>query len=414
VCLVTQQLRSVRSGVGTYARQLTGELLARGVSCTVALRADERPPPDAFPAASFLELPPRGRFDPTPGGFWSLSRGFAAVPARTLEGFDLIHFLDAREGFHYLGLARRRGIPVVGTVHDDYAARARRSPLAFFGSSGDPISRWAYYTWLSRIEARTIPELDALIANSDAVLGGHRAAYELVPGWGRVVRYGLAPPPAAPPVALEGDPAVVFIGGNFYRKGLHVLVQACATLAESLPGVRLHVIGADRNAGAIRALARRTGSEDRIRFHGHLPREQALATLAGATCLAVPSLTEGFGLVHLEAMQLSIPTIGGDTGGTRELIRDGENGLLVEPGSASLLATAIRRVARDAELRARLVRGGLATVPLYAPACMAEATLRVYDDVLGRSAGARQAPPVASVSSAASLLPAAATEKVRS
>ena len=422
VCLVTQQLRRVRSGVGTYARQLLAGLRARGVDCLVALLDAEEPEPDEFPGTRYLRLGTRALLDPTPGAFWSLSRAFARAwdrqPAR-FAGVQLVHFLDAREACHFV--RPPRGVATVGSVHDDYAVAAPRGILAFRGRCGDPLQRWAYYAWLRRLEGRVLPRLDALAVNSAAVLASHRAAHPLPSPDTEVIPYGIEAPPTAAAVPLTGDPAVLFIGGNFYRKGLHVLVRACALLAERLPGLRLHVIGADRNAAAIVALAREAGIGDRVLLLGNLPRSDTLARLRGASCLAVPSLTEGFGIVYLEAMQLGIPAIGGDVGGTRELIQDGDNGLLVPPGDAVRLAEALWRVARDSALRRRLNHGGRATAARYQPQVMLERTLALYARVLTRVGGASsldaartQLEPVAAASSSSNAALQAVTENTRS
>jgi glycosyltransferase involved in cell wall biosynthesis len=422
VCLVTQQLRNVRSGVGTYARQLLAGLRARGIECRVALLDGERPEPAEFPGTLYIPLGQRRWLDPTPGAFWSLSRAFASAwraRAAWREGVRLVHFLDAREAAHFV--RTRPEVPTLGTVHDDYAVAAPRGVRAFLGRSGDPLRRWAWYAWLRRLENRVLPRLHLLLANSEAVLASHRRAHPLPELGAEVIPYGLEAPPEGAAVPLRGDPAVLFIGGNFFRKGLHVLVRACALLRARLPHLRLHVVGADPNAAAIRRLARAAGIEQQVELHGWLPRPETLARLRGATCLAVPSLTEGFGLVYLEAMQLGIPAIGGDVGGTRELIQNGSNGILVPPGDAVHLAEALWRMARDSGLRRCLAHGGRETAARYRPEAMVERTLDAYARVLTRNgdpasvaAGRGQLLPVKSSSSAMSRSAQAVTENARS
>jgi len=74
---------------------------------------------------------------------------------------------------------------------------------------------------------------------------------------------------------------------------------------------------------------------------------------------------EPWGLVPLEAMARGRPVVATGRGGSREYLRDGENCLLFAAGSAPSLAAALRRLAEDPGLRARLRDGGLATAPRH-------------------------------------------------
>src|SRR3954469_6984064 len=109
------------------------------------------------------------------------------------------------------------------------------------------------------------------------------------------------------------------------------------------------------------------GRGDRPPEHPRLQvRECAPGELAGvyaaADCVLFPVVwPEPWGLVPLEAMSVGRPVIATGTGGSAEYLRDGENALLVPPGDAPALAAAVRRLAEDPDLRARLVEGGRET-----------------------------------------------------
>lgn len=165
---------------------------------------------------------------------------------------------------------------------------------------------------------------------------------------------------------LEGKPEqpwrwrLLFVGRLDERKGVHVAIRALA----SLPGeATLDVLG-DGDA-AYRAhldeLARECGVSDRVHF-GVVRREQLRARYTEADALLFPvTWSEPFGLVPVEAMASGTPAVATGTGGSGEFLGDGINCLIVPPGDHAALATAVKRLAEDPALRARLVRGGLST-----------------------------------------------------
>jgi glycosyltransferase involved in cell wall biosynthesis len=94
------------------------------------------------------------------------------------------------------------------------------------------------------------------------------------------------------------------------------------------------------------------------------------------------SLREGLPNVLLEAMAMEVPVVATRIAGVPDLVRDGANGLLVAPGDVSGLTAAIRRVASDSDLRARLGHSGRTTIEQrYSFAARMEKIRRVYDDL---------------------------------
>ncbi|MBN2492595.1 MAG: glycosyltransferase family 4 protein [Planctomycetes bacterium] len=367
ILVVTQQLGSVRTGVGTYANHLVAGLRDRGLRVCVATFAESC---GELAGVDYVRLDRVG-WDPTPGAWYSVARGLA----RKLRGrrFDLVHFTDAREALGHVLKA-----PAVGTVHDAYALDCPRSPLRLRRDHPDWARRAIYYAVLRRLEPVAYRRLSFVMTNAEDTRRKIVAGYGLDPGRVRTVRYGIDAPGPVAPEPLEGNPAVLFAGSNFFRKGLHQLVLAVHRTVGSLPGLRVHVAGADPNRSAIEALAARLGVADRLRFHGRVPRPRLLAMMAGAELFCMPSRTEAYGLVFLESMALGTPVIGGRAGGTPELIRHGVNGLLVDPEDAGDLARQLIRLQRDERLRERLVRGGRETLDHHSVDAMLEATLEVY------------------------------------
>jgi glycosyltransferase involved in cell wall biosynthesis len=90
---------------------------------------------------------------------------------------------------------------------------------------------------------------------------------------------------------------------------------------------------------------------------GAIPRSQMPAFWASLDVAVMPSLSESFGLVALEALACGVPVVSTTAGGLKEIVVDGECGLLVPPADAKALAHALLRLLTDQDLRLRLARG---------------------------------------------------------
>ncbi len=147
---------------------------------------------------------------------------------------------------------------------------------------------------------------------------------------------------------------IVFVGNLIARKGLHVLLDALATLPRE--NFELTVVGNPnvdaRYARAIQTQIARLGLSN-VRLLGKLDDAALAHTLAQSDVLAVPSEYEGFGIVYLEAMSFGLPAIASTSGAAREIIADRENGFLVAPNDADMLTVRLSELHHD---RARLAR----------------------------------------------------------
>jgi glycosyltransferase involved in cell wall biosynthesis len=143
------------------------------------------------------------------------------------------------------------------------------------------------------------------------------------------------------------------VGRLSHYKGLDVLLRALV----DVPDARLVVVGEGECATELRETATKCGVANRVRFAGSLDDATLLAVYAAADAFVLPSLNRGeaFGLVLLEAMRARLPVVASaiQGSGIGEVVADGESGVLVPPGDASALATALARL-RDADLRARM------------------------------------------------------------
>jgi PEP-CTERM/exosortase A-associated glycosyltransferase len=162
-------------------------------------------------------------------------------------------------------------------------------------------------------------------------------------------------------LGLDGATVVGFIGSFYAYEGLDLLVQALPQVLEARPEARLLLVGGGPREQALRAAVRAAGLQDKVVFTGRVPHGEVQRYYSLVDVFAYPRhsmrLTEIVTpLKPLEAMAQGQLLVASDVGGHRELIRDGETGMLFRAGSAPALAEAILRLldgrARWPQLRA--------------------------------------------------------------
>jgi glycosyltransferase involved in cell wall biosynthesis len=189
--------------------------------------------------------------------------------------------------------------------------------------------------------------------------------HDLVVAWGvPEERVSVLPNPA--PVTATGSgngTTLAFAGRLTAQKSLGVALDALS----QVDGVELVVAGEGPERASLERRAGELGLAGRVRFVGPRPREEVLSLFreAGATILS--SSWENFPHTVVESLAVGTPVLATRTGGVDEVVEDGRNGLLVEPGDAEALAGAIRRYFGDGELRRRLRAAAATSVAEYAP-----------------------------------------------
>lgn len=141
-------------------------------------------------------------------------------------------------------------------------------------------------------------------------------------------------------------------------KGVDTLISAMTLLDGSHGALRMVVVGDGDDRPRLEALARRHQVADRVVFLGRQPDESLRHLLARCDFFALPSGMEGFGIVFLEAMANRKAVIGGNQGGTIEIIQEGKTGLMVPFNDAAAQARAIERLMESPEERRAMGEAG--------------------------------------------------------
>ena len=159
-----------------------------------------------------------------------------------------------------------------------------------------------------------------------------------------------------------GPFTVVFAARPQPLKGPEILLRAAALARRKVPGLRVQIHGtaAPEYLERLRELARELGLGTGCGFHPASTPEQLARTLRRADAVAMPSSSETFGLVALEAQASGTLVLASDIPGLRTALDDGRAGLLVPERTPEAWAAALEKAARRPELRTRLRRAGLA------------------------------------------------------
>jgi glycosyltransferase involved in cell wall biosynthesis len=297
-----------------------------------------------------------------PASVFRLSRRLRALDA------DLVHTNSLKAALYGGVAARLARVPAVWHIRDRIA------------SDYLPLSA----VYLVRVASRVLPA--AVVANSQATL-------DTLPGIRSAsVLYNPVVPDAVEPVHTRqrhgGETTIGMVGRLAPWKGQDVFLDAFAQAFRGT-SVRARVIGSalfgeDEYAASLRRRAEQLGIAEQVEFRGF--REDVWSELQELDVLVHSSVRpEPFGQVVLEGMAAHVPVIAAAAGGPAELLTDGVDGLLTTPGDAAELATAMRRLVDEPELRAKLAAAARERSREFTPERTAARLLAVYRQVVSGS-----------------------------
>lgn len=149
----------------------------------------------------------------------------------------------------------------------------------------------------------------------------------------------------------KAAPMLLAVGNLKKTKGFDLVITALSRLGQRHPRARLLIIGSGAEAGNLRAQAQELGVSDKVQFLGQMEHGKVMEYMAQADVFVLPSWQEGFGVVYVEAMAHGVPVIACQGQGIADIIRDGENGILVPPRDSGALEAALDRLLTEDDLR---------------------------------------------------------------
>ena len=291
--------------------------------------------------------------------FAGLLRAFLVAVEEACAGdrTDVVHAHWWVPGGVAAAAARRRGRPLVVTLHGTDVALARSVPGAHY-----------LFRALARSAARVTAVSSELARQAAEASGLPQEAIAVSP-----MPLALQTPSTAP-----GRHGAVFVGRLTRQKRVGVLLDALGLLVSRGFPMDLTLVGDGPERGALEARAARPDLAGRVRFTGAVPPDQVPGHLSRARVLVLPSVDEGLGLVIAEALVAGAPVVGARSGGIPDLVTAPFAGLLVPPDDPAALADAIREVVTDDRYLDGATRAGIALAQRLAPASVAAQFEDIY------------------------------------
>lgn len=384
-------------GMNVYLASLARHLGRRGHAVDVFTRAagGDLPPQLALDDGVTVHHIPAGPPGATKAELASHLCAFYLGTARhpVAAELDVLHGHYWMSGWVGRHLRRRHGTPLVQSFHT--LGRVKNDLLAP-GDLPEPALRLA-------AEDRIVADADAVVAGTPQEARDLEHLYGATPGAVRIVPAGVDLDVFTPDIdrhaarqALGGGRIVLFVGRLQPLKAPDLAVRALAALDHVMPDdgmpTRLVIVGGtsgpplgDAHPTALRRLAEELGVSDRVALLAPRPQHELAALYRAADAVIVPSHSESFGLVALEAQACGTPVVTSDVGGLRSVV--GPGGTLVTPRVPEAFAAALAPYLTDAALRSRASTAARVTAEDYGWDATAEATLAVYRDVIARDRG---------------------------
>jgi glycosyltransferase involved in cell wall biosynthesis len=161
----------------------------------------------------------------------------------------------------------------------------------------------------------------------------------------------------------ENNVVLLTLGRLTHEKGHHVLIEAMRILRQSMPDIKLLVVGDGENLPRLQALTEHLGLSEAVIFTGMVDNSETSSYYNASDIFVFPTLTiEGLPFVLMEAMACGKPVIASNIGGNSEVIRNGKNGILVNPGEKTVIADKLAMLVKNRRLAESLGRAAETTV----------------------------------------------------
>jgi glycosyltransferase involved in cell wall biosynthesis len=179
----------------------------------------------------------------------------------------------------------------------------------------------------------------------------------------------------SPLKSLPERPLAVFVGVLDRVKGVDTLLEAWVQIVAQISAAQLRVVGDGPQSPMLKRRAKQLGIDASVTFTGAVPRATVRSFIDDACLLVLPSYSEGFGRIIIEAMARGRPVVASKVGAIPELVEHGTTGVLVPPGNSNELARAITALISDRVTLTRMSQAARAVALSHDPAERFEASL---------------------------------------
>jgi D-inositol-3-phosphate glycosyltransferase len=344
-----------------------------------------------------LELPLGTKKEEIPSFIPAMAADFKAKIKD--QNYKVIHSHYWISGKVAMSAAKEFKIPLVHTMHT--MARVKNLSLAE-GESPEPMIR-------VQGETQIVEAADALIANTDAEAASLVGLYDACPDIVRVVApgvdlYSFTPErkDARNKLGLDEKKLIVsFVGRIQSHKGPEILIRAIHELSKHNPELmgQLQVLITGGPSGVknhedirLRELVHWLNLDNTIQFLAPITRDKLPDLYRSSDLVCVPSYSESFGLVALEAQACGTPVVASAVGGLRTAVADGISGVLVDGHNPKAWSSVLARLLKQPERRIVLSIGAIEHASHFGWDATARGTLDVYDRLINDLPMAKYAP----------------------
>jgi D-inositol-3-phosphate glycosyltransferase len=355
-------------GMNVYIRELVGHLAHTGAMCHVYVRAWH---PD-LPAEVLLEPGvrvvhiPAGPFDLEKEELYDIVDEFADKVEADIEaqgGVDVIHANYWLSGVAGHQIKHRLGVPLVTTFHTLARVKAETG-------DHEPERR-------ALAESKVIACSDAVTASCVAEAHWLERLYEtpterisyVVPGVEHAIFSPGTQSAAREAVGLDDKPTVLFVGRIQPLKGVAIAAEALGRMKNK--DARLVIVGGpsgregEQELALVKQAIATYGLQDRVQFQKPVPHHMLSSWYRAADICIVPSRSESFGLVALEAAACGTPVVASSVGGLRTLVDHGKTGFLVAGRDPAVFATYMDQIFAKPMLAAELAMASFERAQTY-------------------------------------------------
>lgn len=289
-------------------------------------------------------------------------------------GVDFMHFPHFNVPMFYRG-------PYIVTIHDLIITKHPKRRASTLGA----LPYWAKYGAYRMVVSSAVRRAKKVVTVSQYSRKDIMEYYNL-PSDRVIVTYEAADPPNAYTPAHDlshyniQKPYVMYVGNAHPHKNLELLISAFARFREKNPDYHLVLVGGhDYFYKRLIQETKERGLDANVIFPGFVPDEDLGVLFEAATAYVFPSLSEGFGLPPLEAMQMNIPVISSNATCMPEVLGDAAE--YFDPEEETEIIHALERVTKDEALQQQLVERGSRRVRQFSWDRMAQETLDIYQQL---------------------------------
>lgn len=295
---------------------------------------------------------------------------------------DIVHVHLDESILAALLYAKRKKVPLVVTYHGDM--------IDIYGKF---ISKTFVYFY-NKLVNKLLSYADVIISPSESYieesrfLGKYRDKIVVIPYGMNVEEFATSyrKEECREKLGLSRNKNIIlFVGVLGSHKGPDILIKAMQKIIKSIPDAKLIFVGRGPLREELEIMSKKIGIDENIKFTGFIEstfKKMLYYKSADIFCLPSTMSHESCGIVNLEAMACNVPIVASKIGGVPDVVKDGENGLLVPPKDSEALADAIIYLLENEDVRERMGKNGRKKVEDYSWDKNAKETEKVYKEVM--------------------------------